>query len=63
MALSFKVNKNGIELTEPRLPGLSSVRGRTLAVISMLFGLMNKGVYLTPQPRDAELVPGLTIKV
>ena len=63
LALSFKVSRKGVVLMEPRWPRLSSLRERTMSATGMLFELMHKGVYLTPQPRDAELVPGLTVKV
>ena len=63
LAVLFKVTPRGIELVEPRMPRLSSLRERPLSASSMLFELMHKGLYLAPQPRDADLVPGLTFKV
>ena len=62
LRLSFKVTKQGIELAEPRLPRLAAIRGRAFAASALLFELMQRGLYLIPQARDA--VPaGLTLKV
>ena len=54
VSLAFKVTKQGIELVEPRLIRLSSIRNRTFSAAStLLFELMQRGVYLVPQSRDA----------
>ncbi|KAL3158441.1 hypothetical protein ABBQ38_010675 [Trebouxia sp. C0009 RCD-2024] len=54
MALGFQVTKQGIQLVEPRIRRLDSVRGRTFSAASaLLFELMQLGVYLVPQLRDA----------
>ena len=63
MALAFQVTKQGIQLVEPRIRRLDAVRGRTFSAAStLLFELMQLGVYLVPQLRDAEPA-GLGIKV
>lgn len=54
MALGFQVTKQGIQLVEPRIRRLETVRGRTFSAASaLLFELMQLGVYLVPQLRDA----------
>lgn len=63
MALGFQVTKQGIQLVEPRMRRLDGVRGRTFSAASaLLFELMQLGVYLVPQLRDAEPA-GLGVKV
>ena len=63
MALAFQVTKQGIQLVEPRIRRLDAMRGRTFSAAStLLFELMQLGVYLVPQLRDAEPA-GLGIKV
>ena len=63
VALGFQVTKQGIQLVEPRLRRLDAVRGRTYSAASaLLFELMQLGLYLVPQSRDAEPA-GLGIKV
>ncbi|KAL0038554.1 hypothetical protein WJX77_010325 [Trebouxia sp. C0004] len=53
ISLTLKVTKEGIELVEPRLPRLAGVRGRSFAAPVLLFELMQRGLYLNPQARDA----------
>ena len=53
ISLTFKVTKEGIELVEPRLPRLAGIRGRSFAASVLLFEMMQRGLYLTPQARDA----------
>ena len=63
MALGFQVTKQGIQLVEPHLRRLSALRGRTYSAASvLLFELMQLGLFLVPQLRDAEPA-GLHIKV
>lgn len=63
MALGFQVTKQGIQLVEPRIRRLETVRGRTFSAASaLLFELMQLGVYLVPQLRDAGPA-GLGMKV
>ena len=56
------MSKQGIELVEPRLPRLAAIRGQAFAAPALLFELMQRGLYLGPQPRDA-LPAGLTLKL
>lgn len=53
ISLTFKVTKEGTELVGPRLPRLAGIRGRSFAASVLLFELMQRGLYLTPQARDA----------
>lgn len=53
ISTTFKVTKEGIELVEPRLPRLAGVRGRSFAAPVLLFELMQRGLYLTPQAKDS----------
>ena len=63
MALGFQVAKQGIQLVVPHIRRLSALRGRTYSAASaLLFELMQLGLYLVPQLRDAEPA-GLHIKV
>ena len=55
MVLGFHVTKHGIQLVEPHIRRLSALRGRTYSVASaLLFELMQLGLYLVPQLRDAD---------
>jgi len=53
ISLTFKVTKEGTELVEPRLPRLAGIRGRSFAASVLLFEMTQRGLYLTPQARDA----------
>jgi len=53
ISLTFKVTREGTELVEPRLPRLAGIRGRSFAASVLLFEMMQRGLYLTPQARDA----------
>ena len=63
VVLGFQVTKQGVQLVEPHIRRLSALRGRTYSAASaLLFELMQLGLYLVPQLRDAEPA-GLHLKV
>ena len=55
MVLGFQVTKQGVQLVEPHLHRLAALRGYTYSSASaLLFKLMQLGLYLVPQLRDAQ---------
>ena len=62
IAFAFMVDKNGVQLVEPGWPHLEGIRGRTMTPSGILFELIQKGLYLVPDPSDVESA-GLVMKV
>lgn len=55
VVLGFQVTKQGIQLVEPHIRRLAALWGRTYSSASaLLFELMQLGLYLVPQLRDAQ---------
>lgn len=62
IAFAFMVDKNGVQLVEPGWTHLEGIRGRTMTPSAILFELIQKGLYLVPDPSDVESA-GLVVKV
>ncbi len=62
IAFSFAVDGDGVQLIEPAWPCLDHILERNMTPTGVLFELIQKGLYLAPDPSDIQSA-GLVFKV